>query len=144
MPKTTQWANDLIALVFHGDAIANIADNAASAPITSLYLSLHTAEPGVDGDQSTDECAYTSYARAEVGRSSGDWDIVDNAVALAAVQTFPECTGVADNEVATHAGIGTASSGAGKLLWYGAISPNISISNGIAPQLGTGTVLTEV
>ncbi len=40
-----------------------IADNAATSPITNLYVSLHTGDPGEAGDQTTSEAAYTSYAR---------------------------------------------------------------------------------
>jgi hypothetical protein len=64
-----QFETGLLDLIFTGTGIAGIADNAASSPLTSLYLSLHTADPGEAGDQTTSEAAYTSYARVAVARS---------------------------------------------------------------------------
>src|SRR6266403_2144335 len=63
MSKSNTFENDCLKLVFNGTAIANIADNAASSPLTNLYLSLHTADPGEAGVQTTNECAYTAYPR---------------------------------------------------------------------------------
>ena len=44
MPKSSTFDNDLLKLIFNATAIANIADNAGSSPLTNLYLSLHTAD----------------------------------------------------------------------------------------------------
>ena len=49
MAKSSTFESDLLKLVFQGAAIANIADNAASSPLTSLYVALHTADPGAAG-----------------------------------------------------------------------------------------------
>src|SRR5690349_4653937 len=38
--------NDIMKLLFNATAITNIADNAASSPLTNLEVSLHTADPG--------------------------------------------------------------------------------------------------
>ena len=141
MSKGNTFENDLLKLVFNGDAIANLADNAGASPLTDLYVSLHTADPGEDGNQSTSECTYTGYARVSVARTSGGWTITANSVSPTADIDFPQAT--AGSETATHMGIGTAASGAGKLLYSGAISPNIAISNGVIPRLGTGTTITE-
>ena len=43
--KTDVFENDILKLIFNASAIANLADNAASSPVTKLYLSLHTADP---------------------------------------------------------------------------------------------------
>lgn len=142
MSKGNTFENDFLKLILWGTAISNIADNAASAPLTDLYMALHTDDPGEAGTQATNECAYTNYARVAVSRSASGFDIADNVGSLAAVVSFPQA-GAASSETATHASIGVASSGATKLLWSGAISPNISISEGIIPQLGTGTTVTE-
>ena len=40
-------------------------------------------------------------------------------------------------------GIGTAASGAGKLLWKGALDAAIVMSSGVQPVLGTATSITE-
>lgn len=134
------FENDLLKLIFNATAIANIADNAAASPLTALYLSLHTADPGEAGDQTTSQCAYTSYARVAVNRNSGGWTVTNNSVSPTANVDFPTCTG--GTETATHFSVGTLSSGAGKLIASGTVTPNISISSGVTPRLTTATVLT--
>lgn len=141
MSKGNTFENDLLGLIFNATAIGNIADNAATSPLTNLYVSLHTSDPGEAGNQTTNECAYTSYARVAVARTSGGWTITANSVSPTANIDFPEATG--GTETATHVGIGTDASGTGKLLYYGAISPNISISTGVTPRIGTGSTITE-
>lgn len=141
MSKGNTYENDLLKLIFNATAIANIADNAASGPLTSLYVSLHTADPGEAGDQTTNECAYTSYARVAVARSGAGFTVTNNSVSPAADVSFPAATG--GSETATYFAIGTASSSTGKLLYSGTVSPNISISNGVTPKLTTASTVTE-
>ena len=107
----------------------------------SLYLSLHTADPGEAGDQTTSEIAYTSYARVAVARDGTAITVSGNAASLAALTSFPAGTG--GTGTATHFGIGTAASGAGVLLYKGAISPTIVCGNGVTPQINAGTLVTE-
>ena len=75
MSKGNTFENDLVALIFNATAIANIADNASSSPLTSLYLALHSLDPGEAGDQTTNEVAYTSYARVAVTRNRGGFSV---------------------------------------------------------------------
>jgi hypothetical protein len=141
MSKGNTFESDLVKLIFQATAIANIADNASSSPLTSLYAGLHTADPGEAGSQTTSECAYTSYARVAVTRSSGGFTVTNNSVSPAASITFPAATG--GSETATYFSIGTASSGAGKLLYSGAVSPTIAIASGVQPILTTATAISE-
>ena len=140
MTQTTAAAGNWLKLILNATAIANIADNAAASPLTNIYVSLHTASPGLTGNQTTNEAAYTSYARVAVARTSGGWTITNNTAAPVATITFPAATGGSETE--TFLGIGSASSGAGVLYWYGAISPTIAVSNGITPSLTTATTIT--
>ncbi len=139
MPKATAFSGDLVKLIFNATAIANIADNAGSSPITNLYLSLHTADPGIGGSQTTNETAYTNYARIPIVRTSGGWTVVSGAASNAALAQFAQC-GVTGSTL-THVGIGTASSGAGKMLYTGALNASLSVSSGIQPQFA-GSALT--
>jgi hypothetical protein len=141
MSKGNTFENDLVKLIFNGTAIANIADNAASGPLTDLYLSLHTTDPDEAGLQTTGEVAYTGYARAAVARDSGGWTVTNNQAFLAANVDFPACTG--GTTTANYFAVGTAASGGGKVLYKGAITPSISISDGVTPRLTTGTVISE-
>lgn len=141
MSKGNTFENDWLKLVFNATAIANMADNAATSPLTNLYVSLHTADPGEAGDQTTSEATYTSYARVAVARTSGGWTVTANSVSPVATIGFPAATG--GTNTITHFGIGTASSGAGKLLYSGTVTPNISVSTGVTPQLTTASTITE-
>jgi len=139
--KITNYANSLLKLVFTATAFANVADNAAASPFTNVYSSLHTADPGVSGNQTTSECTYTSYARVATARTSGGWTVSTNSVVPAATIAFPAGTG--GSGTATFWGIGTAVSGTGTLWYTGAISPTIVTGNGVTPQLTTASSVTE-
>ena len=134
------FGNDLLQLILDATAIANVADNAASAPLTSVYISLHTADPTAAGNQTSSECAYTSYARVAVARNGTGWSISGKVANPAAEVSFPAATG--GSETATYAAIGTAASGTGKIIAIGALSPTIAIASGVTPKLTTATAFT--
>ena len=141
MSKGNTFENDLMKLIFNGTAIADIAENDSSGPLTNLYVSLHTADPGEAGSQTTSEATYTSYARVAVARTSGGWTVTNNSVSPVADITFPAATG--GTETITHFAIGTASSSTGKILYKGTVTPNIAITTGVTPILTTATTITE-
>jgi len=132
MSVTTTFANELLALILEGTAIANIADNAASSPLTTLYVSLHTASPGTSGSQNTSETGYTGYARRPINRDNTGWTAASGDSDNDADITFGQCTAAPGSDL-THVGIGTASSGAGKLLFYGALTSSIIMQVGATP-----------
>lgn len=145
--KGATFTNDYLKLVFNATPIANVADNAASAPATSLYLTLHSADPsttagsGTVGTQNASEIAYTSYARATVARTSSGFTVTGNTVTLTSTVAFAAGTG--GTGTATYWGVGTSASGTGKLLYSGTISPSIVCGAGITPQLTSATTITE-
>ena len=144
MSKSNAWETGLLSLLFTNDNFANVGDATGlrgSSVAGSLYFSLHTADPGEAGDQTTNEITYTSYARVAVARSAAGWTVTADAVAVDADVTFP--AGIGGSGTATHWGLGTASSAAGVLLYKGTISPNIVTGNGVTPVLTAGTVVTE-
>lgn len=144
MSKTNAFETAFLSHVFENADIANVGDATGlrgSSTAGSLYFSLHTSDPGEAGDQTTNEITYTSYARVAVARSSSGWTVSGNAVAVDADVTFPAGTG--GSGTATHWGLGTASAGAGVLLYKGAISPTIVCGSGVTPKLTAGTVVTE-
>jgi hypothetical protein len=141
--KTDSWENALLLLLFNNANAANIGDATglrASTTAGQLFLSLHTADPGEAGAQNTSEASYTGYARVGINRASGagGFTVTGNSVSPATQPTsFGACT--AGTATATHFGIGTASTGAGVLLYKGALSASISISSGVTPQISTLT-----
>jgi len=148
MSKGNTFETDLLALILNATPIANIADNAASSPLTNLFISLHTADPGEAGDQTTSEATYTGYARVSIARSNGSpaWTVssiggVGTAKNTGAVN-FAACTG--GSNTITHAAVGTLTSGTGKLLYSGALTASLAVSNGITPSFAANQiVLTE-
>lgn len=141
MSKGDTFENDLLKLLFNATAIANVADNAATSPLTNLYVSLHTADPGETGTQTTSEITYTSYARTAVARTSGGWTVTANSVSPVANIDFVAGTG--GSGTATHFVVGSLVSTAGKLFYSGTVTPNIVTGNGITPRLTTATAITE-
>lgn len=141
MSKGNTFENDFLKLVLNAVAIANIADNAAIAPLTNVYVALHTADPSEAGSQTTSEATYTGYARVAVARTSGGWVITANVANPASTITFPACT--AGTNTITHFSIGTASTGAGKVLWSGPCTPNGTVVAAVSPELSTATSITE-
>ncbi len=141
MSKSNALENALLLLIFNATTFANVAINATSSPITNIHASLHTADPGEAGDQTTNESAYTSYARVAVARTSGGWTVTANSVSPVAAITFPAGTG--GSGTVTHFGVGSALSGAGVLFYSGTVTPNIVTGNGVTPELTTATTIVE-
>ena len=146
MSKSNTFENDILQLLFNNVDIADIGDAAGiqnSAAAGSLYIALHTADPGEAGTATTNETAYTDYARVAVARTVGGWTVAGNAVTNTAQITFPQC-GVTGATI-THASITTAASGASKILYSGALSSSLAVANQITPffAAGTGVTVTE-
>lgn len=142
MSKSNSCENSSIALIFNATAWADLAENDTTSPATNLYVSLHTADPGEAGSQTTSETSYTNYVRVAVVRTSSGWTVSGNAVTNAAAITFAQCgtTGA----TITHFGVGTLSSGAGQLLYSGALSSSLAVSSGVTPEFAAGDLdITE-
>lgn len=144
MSKTNTWENDLLLLVFNNTDAANIGDAGGlrgSVTAGNLVISLHNADPGEAGTQLTNETNYTGYTRVTVARSGAGFVVTGSTVNPAANIDFPQCT--AGSTTITHIGIGTSTSGAGKLLYKGTLTPNIAVSNGVIVRLTTASAITE-
>ncbi len=134
MSKGNTTENDLVKFIFQNVAMPSYGSN--------LYLSLHTADPGETGDQTTNEATYTSYARIAVARDATGWVVSGNQSSNDDLLQFPQCTG--GSNTITHIAIGTASSGAGQLLYSGALNASLNVSNLIQPQLAAAALqITE-
>lgn len=147
MSKTNTLENEFLALLFTNANIANVGDATGIRGSTtpgSLYLSLHTADPGETGDQTTNEVAYTGYGRVARARASGagGFTVTGNVVNPTENVDFGECT-ASPGSNATHFGIGTAASGAGKLLYKGALTPAIAMAVGVIPRIKSTSTITE-
>lgn len=145
MSKSNTFENDLLLLIFNNTNIANLGDATGvrgSSVAGSLYLALHSADPAEGGSQTTNEVTYSGYARQAVARSGSGFTVSGNQVTLASNVDFPASSGGGSN--ATHFSVGTEVSGAGKVLYKGALNNTIPCSSaGVTPRLTTGTTITE-
>ena len=143
--KADTWENGQLLLLFNNTTFTLVGDAAGllkSAADGSLYISLHTADPGEAGDQTTSEAAYTGYARVGVARTAAGWTVTANSVANAAAITFGLDT--SGTSVVTHFGVGTSATTAGKLLYSGSLTAPLTINPGITPSFAIGAlVITE-
>ena len=131
----------LLSLLFNNTAWAGIGDAGGlqpSAAAGSLFIALHTADPGETGNQSTSEAAYTGYARVSVARSAGGFTVAGNQVSNTATVQFGECT--AGSATVTFFSVGVATSGATAILYRGALSASRAISAGITPLFNSGAL----
>jgi hypothetical protein len=145
MSMTNAAEANLMNLLFLNVDWANIGDAGGlqnSAAAGSFYISLHSADPGEAGNQSTSEIAYTGYARVAVARTAGGFTLTTATISNTALVQFAQCTG--GTATASHFGIGTDLSGNGNLIFKGALTSSLSISNGIQPQFAAGAMTVTV
>ena len=135
MSLSNESETALLKLLLQNIAWANIGDASGLQPAGtagSLYISLHTADPGEAGDQTTSEADYTGYARVAVARSAAGWTVADANCSNAAAVTFGACS--AGTNTITYFGIGTAAAAAGHLVASGVLDAQLAVSAGITPS----------
>lgn len=141
MSATNVFEDGLLSLIFENANYANVGDATGLRGSTTagvFYISLHEADPGETGDQTTNEGNYTSYARVSVARSTAGWTVAAGVADNDAAITFPACTGGSDTE--THFGIGSDASGAGNRFMNGALTASLAVSSGITPSFAIGAL----
>jgi hypothetical protein len=91
-----------------------------------------------------------AYARQGVNRAAvigsyqSGWSVVGNNATLTNIVAFPQMLG-GTSYTATYFGCGlNATAGtAGQLLFFGTVTPPITINNGVQPKLDTGTQISQ-
>jgi hypothetical protein len=149
--KSSTFEAELLAHIFVDAAIPYVGDAAGLPPAVgegSLYVSLHT-DPALDDAsiQTTSETAYDGYVRKVVPRNSTWWDVTTTAGTCYPAQDldFVECTGTPGAAI-THFAIGKeADGGAGgeDILYWGTVTPNITMAIGVIPRIKTTSTITE-
>jgi len=128
MSKSNTTENDVLKMILQG------TDPAWRAGATA-YIALHTADPGEAGTAITSEATYTSYARVAATKASA-WTDSGSSFTNAALIQFPQCTG--GTNALTHFSIVTTASGAGQILYSGALTATLNVASGIQPQFAAG------
>jgi hypothetical protein len=120
MSFANTFENDLLKLIFQNIDASLIGDATGLRGSTtpgSIYVSLHSADPGEAGDQTTNELSFGAYVRKPLARSVAGFTVATNNVQNAAAVTFDAAS--SGSGTARFFGFGTAVSGAGKLLARG-------------------------
>jgi len=136
MSASNSTETAILNLFFTATTWTSIADDTATSPLTNLYISLHNSDPGEAGTATTNETAYTNYARVAVARTGSGWTVSGNSATNAGAVTFPAC-GVTGDTI-TNFGIVSTSSGAGTLYFSGTAS--LTVSNGVTPEFAIGAL----
>lgn len=144
MPKSTATRNAFLALLYNATAWANVADNAASSPLTNIAMALATASYGAASTLASNETTYTNYARKnDIARTTSGWTAPSSgATQNAAAIEFAQC-GVTGATI-TSAATGKTGGGAAEIFHYGDLNASIAVSNQIQPRFPAGNVtITE-
>ena len=131
MSKSNTTENDVLLKLFNNTALSWDAN-------TNLYVSLHTADPGEAGVQTTSEATYGAYARQTVARTSGGFTVSGNTVTNTAAISFPTAT--SGTNTITHVAIGINISTGAQILYSGALTTPLAVSVGIQPQFAIGAL----
>lgn len=107
------------------------ANNAYTSP-TTVYVSLHTANPDEDGSGTEVSTSGTAYAR-----QSGAFTVSGNTATTSAAIEYPTAT--AGYGTVTHIGIWDASS-AGNMLAYAALTASKTIASGDVFRIPAGDI----
>jgi hypothetical protein len=141
MSATNTFETSLLGLIFTNVAAANVGDAGGLQPSATagvFWISLHTASPGEAGAQNTTEAAYGSYARQDEARNTTQWTVTNNTADNDNAITFPAATSGSETE--TDFGIGSASTAAGNLFLFGALTAGLAVSTGITPEFAAGAL----
>ena len=147
--KTTTYAQGLLQLIFNATNtnLPTVVLNATTTPLTNLYVSLHTGALTAASTQQTNEVTYTGYTREAVTRTTGGWNVSSNAgtVTMVANLTFPQCAMADTTDTISYFGVGcsAATAAPGTLLYWGSVSPAITMATNVTPILTSSSTITE-
>lgn len=143
MPKGTATCNNFLKLVYNATAWADVAENDSSSPMTDIAMALATSSYSGSSTLSTNETAYTNYARQNTVRTTSGWTAASGGQTenVAAVE-FPQCG--ASGATITSAATGKPGGGAAEIFHYGDLNASIAVSNQIQPRFPAGAItITE-
>jgi acetyl-CoA carboxylase beta subunit len=107
----------------------------------SRWIALYTADPGETGTAITSEATFGGYARVAVTASSGFTAASLGSSSNTGLIQFPECT--SGSNTITHLGIVTTASGAGDIIYSGALTASRNVSSGIQLQVAISALVVN-
>lgn len=132
MSSSITAANAIQNLIYRAVAWADMAENDATSPATSIDIALHTSAPATSSQSSNEVTVgqWDTYVRKSITRNTSEWD----AAAAGMVQNTNLAQFV---EMASGTGctITYASAGYnGTIIHYGPLTASRTVSAGIQPQ----------
>lgn len=135
MSMSDDFENELSKFLFQ-----NISPPHVPGGLTTLYVALHTADPGEAGIQTTNETSYTNYARVAVSRDASGFSVSGGIATNVADVIFPACG--ATGATLTHFSIQTTASGSGgSLVMSGPLTAPFLVSTSIQPKFAAGQLV---
>jgi hypothetical protein len=119
------------------ELLDHILRNETWTPPTSVWIALFTADNGLETNVQTSEVSGGSYARLEVGGSSGRSFTVAAAGATTSNEDWIFPTATADWGTITHCAVMSASS-AGQVLIHGSLTAQKTVNNGDTFKFSVG------
>lgn len=145
MSKSNSFETGLLKLIFQNVSLAGIGDVTGILGSTAsggLYISLHTADPGEGGNQTTNEATYIGYDRPIIGRGTGSWSVSGNQASNLALVAFSTCT--SGLNTIDYIGVGTdAYPSSGILLYSTALATSLIVSANITPTISPGDFIVS-
>jgi hypothetical protein len=132
MSTATNAANAIQNLIYRAVAWADMAENDATGPATTIDIALHVGAP-VTSSQSSNEVTvgqWDTYARKSITRNTSEWDAAVNGMIqntnLAQFVEMVSGTGCTITHVSTGYN--------GNIIHYGGLTASRTVSAGIQPQ----------
>lgn len=105
------------------------------------YGALYVTDPGEAGTATTNEVAYTGYARVVIPKAAG-LSVSGNLAENTGLLQFPISTGGTGN--ATFFAIVDTASGAGQIILRAALQNPIPVTAGVQPQVAAGDFTASI
>ena len=117
--------------------IGDISGLRGSVGNGALFLSLHTADPGSDNVQSSNETAYTGYERVPIARDGTQWLITPGSKKAGNTGNlvFPLAEVGSPTSVVMYYGIGRDASGDGLLIYSGSLTSSLTVTQNVEPAI---------
>lgn len=138
---TTAFGAAMLAHYFENANHANVGDATglvASSVAGVFWHSLHSATPGVGGNQTTNENSVTGYARRSLARSTSGYTASGLSCVNDGTLTFGQAS--SGSEACGFMGLGSDETSNGNLFMFLPLDSSFTYESPINPEFGAGTL----
>lgn len=142
MSASNALETNLLGLIITNVDCPNIGDAAGlqNSTTAGVFWITLTVSPGHTeaGDMTTNETAYTNYARQDEARNTTQWTVTNDTADNDNAIGYPTC-GVTGATIFGF-GLGDTNVGAGNLQLIGDLTSTLAVSSGITPSFAAGAL----